>query len=155
MSRIFWLLIPMTLCWAIALTGLYRRLPAGSHPANKVMLGLSLFSIALITAGVFLLEFTESDFAWGLLIAGFYSLVIGLAGMGIITWVHRALGVWRFVPLLLAGTLLGVIATGSDADMIDNPVQLTFLILTGLGWLMLGVALWMQPEDVSGPALPA
>lgn len=155
LARIFWLLIPAFLCWAIALTGLYRRLPAGSHPANKITLGLSLFSILLILVGVLLLELTESEFAWGILIFGFYGLFIGITGMGIIAWVQRALGVWRFVPLLLAGTLLGLLLTGNEADTIDNPVQMAFLILNGISWLLLGIALWMQPEDVTGPALPA
>lgn len=154
-ATIFWGLIPMTLCWAIALTGLYRRLPAGSHPANKIMLGLSLLSIAVLLVGLALLQVPEADYAWGMLLVGFFGLIFGLAGMGIITWGFRTLGVWRFVPLLLAGTLLGFLLTGSEADTVDNPVQLTFLILHGLGWLLLGIALWMQPENVPGPALPA
>jgi hypothetical protein len=152
--RFLLILLPLALFWAIALTGLYRRLPVDSQPGNKVTLGLALMSLLLIVIGVSLLT-PEADYAWIMLMIGFYGLVLAIAGMGIITIVRRVLGIWRFVPLALAGVFLGFILSGSEADILDNPVQLAFIILTGLGWLLLGIGLWMQPEDVSGTALTA
>jgi hypothetical protein len=141
-------LLPTMLLWAIALGGLYRRLPTTSHPGNKITLVIALISLLLLTSGLLLLILTESDSSWYLIVIGFNGLMVGIAGMGIVALMPRAMGVWRFVPLLLAGAFLGFILS-SDA------LQPAFAILVAVGWLLLGVAIWTSAKDVPDPALPA
>jgi len=148
------LMLPIVILWGIGLIGLYRRLPKRAYPGSVITFGLAMICLLLIAVGVLLLT-PEAEFAWTLLMIGFYGLVLGLGGMGVIALVHGGLGIWRFVPLVLAGVFLGTLISGSEAESINNPVQLTFIILTGIGWLLLGISLWSRPEDVPGPALPA
>jgi hypothetical protein len=75
--------------------------------------------------------------------------------MGIIALRYRAMGVWRFVPLLLAVAWLGFILSIIQGFTVDSPVQLAFLFLTGVCWLLLGIGLWTSAKQEAGPALPA
>jgi hypothetical protein len=150
------LLLAIYLLWAIALTGLYRRLPAASHPGNKVTFAIAGISLLLTGIGFLILHFTDSvgivSMAY---IAGYPGMGLGIAGMGIIALRYRALGAWSFVPLLLAGAFLGFIASIIQGFTVDSPVQLAFLFLTGVCWLLLGIGLWTSAKEEAGPALPA
>ena len=148
-SLFLWILLPMLLLWGVALTGLYRRLPDRSSTGNKMTFGLALISLLLLGAGAFTFWLSDPDLPWYLLGIGFYGLAIGIIGMGIIALKHQVLGVWRFVPLILGGVFLGfmVIAT------IAQQLSLAFLILNGIGWLLLGMALWQEYREPLEPGL--
>ena len=150
------LLLAIYLLWAIALTGLYRRLPAASHPGNKVTFAIAGLSLLLTVIGFLILRFTDSEgIASMAYIGGNIGIIPGIAGMGIIALHYRAMGVWRFVPLLLAVAWLGFILSLILGFTMDSPVQLAFLFLTGVCWLLLGIGLWTSARDVPGPALSA
>jgi hypothetical protein len=150
------LFLAMYLLWAIALTGLYRRLPAASHPGNKVTFAIAGISLLLASIGFLILYFTDSvDIASMAYIGGNIGIIPGIAGMGIIALRYRAMGVWRFVPLLLAVAWLGFILSIIQGFTVDSPVQLAFLFLTGVCWLLLGIGLWTSAKQEAGPALPA
>ena len=68
-------LLPLVLLWGLGLGGLYRHLPRSAHMAGRIATGTALLSLFFIAAGVLLLDLTESDAAWGLLMVGFYGLV--------------------------------------------------------------------------------
>jgi hypothetical protein len=150
------LFLAMYLLWAIALGGLYRRLPAASHPGNKVTFAIAEIGLLLAVIGFLILRFTDSEgIASMAYIGGNIGIIPGIAGMGIIALRYRAMGVWRFVPLLLAVAWLGFILSIIQGFTMDSPVQLAFLFLTGVCWLLLGIGLWTSARDVPGPALPA
>jgi hypothetical protein len=58
-----------------------------------------------------------------------------------------------FVPLAQAAFLVGTFFTGGGSG--PDPLQITFTVLFGICWMLLGVALWSTREDAPGPALPA
>jgi hypothetical protein len=106
----------------------------------------------LTVIGFLILYFTDSENIVSMAyIGGNIGIVPGIAGMGIIALRYRAMGVWRFVPLLIAVAWLGFILSLT----VDSPVQLAFLFLTGVCWLLLGIGLWTSAKEEAGPALPA
>jgi hypothetical protein len=147
------LFLAMFILWAIALAGLYLRLPAASHPGNMVTSAIAELGLLLLAIGFLLLFLTDSsDIVYNMLgIGGISGFVLGIAGMGIIALRYRAMGVWRFVPLLLAGVSLGFVVSFIQ----DLPVSITFIYLTSFCWLLLGIGLWTSAKEEGGPALPA
>jgi hypothetical protein len=145
--------ITMFLLWAIALVGLYRRLPAASHPGNKVTFAIVSLSLLLSVIGLLILPLTE--FGATMIFFGYFGVGLGIAGMGIIALRYQTLGVWSFVPLLLAIAWVGFIVSFMESYSVESPVQLAFALLVGIGWFLLGVGLWTSARDVPGPAYPA
>jgi hypothetical protein len=80
------------------------------------------------------------------------TVTVGIAGMGGIAISKRALGRLSFVPLAQAAILAGIFFTGGDSG--GDPLQITFTVLFGISWMLLGVALWNPREDTPGAALP-
>jgi len=149
------LVLPSGLLMAVGLTGLYRCLPASLGPANGLVFAAALLGTLLLTAGSIGLFLVDYAIASAAMVAGFYATLAGIAGMALITIFKRALGPWSSVPLFLTASLLGFLLTMSDA--MGGSVDLIFTVLYGVGWLLLGVALWARAStnDVPGPALPA
>jgi hypothetical protein len=106
--------------------------------------------------GFLILHFTDTEgIASMAYIGGNIGIIPGIAGMGIIALRYRVMGVWRFVPLLLAVAWLGFILSLIMGFTMDSPVQVAFLFLYGVCWLMLGIGLWTSAKEEPGPALPA
>jgi hypothetical protein len=104
------LFVAMYLLWVIALTGLYRLLPAASHPGDKVTYAITGFSLLLAMIGFLFLQFTDSEGIPSLAyIGGNIGAIPGIAGMGIIALRYRVMGVFRFMPLLLVAAWSGFI----------------------------------------------
>jgi len=151
-SLFFWILLPTLFLWGVALTDLYQRLPTGSSSSTKMTFGLAMISLLLLVAGVFSSRLSDPDLPWYLLGIGFYGLAIGIAGMGVIALVHGALGIWRFVPLVLGGVFLGFMVVNTIPES-PPQLQIGFGILNGIGWLLLGVALWQAHREPQEPGL--
>jgi hypothetical protein len=140
---LLWTLLPTAVLWAVALTNLYRRLPASTSSGNKATFGFATISLLLLVVGVFSFSLSNPDLPWYLLGIGFFGLAIGIVGMGIIILAHRVLGIWRFVPLGLGGVFLGFMVVNTIAGS-PQQLALALLFLTGIGWLLLGAALWQE-----------
>ena len=152
---LIFLLLAIMLLWAIALGGLYRRLPAASHPANKVTFAIAEVGLLLLAIALLLLYFAELEeipTAMGLL--ALIGMVLGIAGMGVIALVHRVLGFWRFAPLTLGGVFLAFIVVTTIPES-SQQLQNALLILNGISWLLLGFGLWSSTREEAGPALSA
>jgi len=147
----FLLFVPTALLMAVGLAGLYRRLPTSLRLGNRLALGVALIGLLLMLAAVLGLSLTEADIFWNTMVVAFPTLIAGIAGMGVIAISKRALGRLSFVTLAQAAFLLGMFSTGDSGG---NPLQITFLVLYGFSWMLLGVALWNAHEDAPGPALP-
>jgi len=152
---IIFLLVAIMLLWAIALGGLYRRLPAAAHPANKVTFAIAEIGLMLLAIGLLLLHFTElAEIATAMGILALIGMVLGIAGMGVVALLHRVLGFWRFAPLTLGGVFLAFIVV---TTIPESPQQLqnALIILIGISWLLLGIGLWSSAREETGPALSA
>jgi len=149
------LMLAIMLLWAIALGGLYRRLPAASYPANKVTFAMVEIGLLLLAIGLLLLNYTELEevpTAMGIL--ALISMVLGLTGMGVIALVHRVLGFWRFAPLTLGGVFLAFIVVTTIPES-PQELQTVLIILNGISWFLLAFGLWSKTREEAGPALPA
>ena len=152
---LIFLMLAIMLLWAIALGGLYRRLPAASYPANKVTFAMVEIGLLLLAIGFLLLNYTELEevpTAMGIL--ALISMVLGLTGMGVIALVHRVLGFWRFAPLTLGGVFLAFIVVTTIPES-PQELQTALIILNGISWLLLAFGLWSKTREEAGPALPA
>ena len=152
---LIFLMLAIMLLWAIALGGLYRRLPAASYPANKVTFAMVEIGLLLLAIGLLLLNYTELEevpTAMGIL--ALISMVLGLTGMGVIALVHRVLGFWRFAPLTLGGVFLAFIVVTTIPES-PQELQTALIILNGISWLLLAFGLWSKTREEAGPALPA
>jgi hypothetical protein len=152
-NLIFLLFVPMLLLMAVGLAGLYRRLPASPRLGNTLAFGVALIGLLLMMASGLGLSLTDADLFWNILWVALLTVIVGIAGMGGIAISKRALGRLSFVPLAQVAFLVGTIFTGGDSG--PDPLQITFTVLFGISWMLLGVALWNTREDVPGPALPA
>ena len=149
---IFLLFVPALLFMAVGLAGLYRRLPASLRLGNALAFGVALIGLLLMLASALGLGLTGADLFWNTLWVAFLTMTVGIASMGVIAISKRALGRLSFVPLAQAVFLVGTFFTGGDSG--PDPLQITFTILFGISWMLLGVALWNTREDAPGPALP-
>ncbi len=149
------LMLAIMLLWAIALGGLYRRLPAASYPANKVTLAMVEIGLLLLAIALLLLNYTaleEVPTAMGIL--ALTGMVLGLTGMGVIALVHRVLGFWRFAPLTLGGVFLAFIVVTTIPES-PQELQTVLIILFGISWLLLAFGLWSKTREEAGAALAA
>ena len=152
---LIFLMLAIMLLWAIALGGLYRRLPAASYPANKVTFAMVEIGLLLLAIGLLLLNYTELEevpTAMGIL--ALIGMVLGIAGMGVIALVHRVLGFWRFAPLTLGGVFLAFIVVTTIPES-PQELQTALIILFGISWFLLAFGLWSKTREEAGPALPA
>jgi hypothetical protein len=152
----FLLWVPALLFMAVGLAGLYRRLPTNVSPGNALAFGVTLTGLLLMLAGVLGIVLTNADLdlAWTALVVGFLTMIVGIGAMGGIAISKRALGRLSFVPLAQAASLLAIFLTGGESG--PDPAQITFSVLFGISWVLLGFALWRSTgEDAPGPALPA
>lgn len=153
------LYVPVLLLMAVGLAGLYQRLPASLRLGRRLAFGVALIGLLLMLAVALGLSFlTGADdlfftTLWALLVV-FLPVIVGFAGVGVIAISTGALGRLSFVPLAQAAFLLGMFLTMSDSGP-EDPAQLTFHVLFGISWVLLGFALWSTPEDATDPALPA
>jgi hypothetical protein len=146
--------IGMFLLWAIALAGLYRRLPAASHPGNKVTFAIAELSLLLSMIGLLIMPLAE--LGGTMIFIGYFGLGLGIAGMGIIALRYRALGGWSFTPLLVAVAWLVFLATMISVGFsVVGPLPTASVMLIGVSWLLLGIGLWSSARDMLDPALPA
>jgi hypothetical protein len=152
-NLIFLLFVPTLLLMAVGLAGLYRRLPASLRLGNTLAFGVTLIGLLLMLVSALGLSLTEGDLFWNMIVVAFLTLIVGIAGMGVIAISKRALGRLSFVPLAQAAFLVGTFFTGGGSG--PDPLQITFTVLFGICWMLLGVALWSTREDAPGPALPA
>ena len=150
---LFLFFVPTLLFMAVGLTGLYRRLPASLNLGNRLAFGVALIGLLLMLVSALGLGLTEADCFWNIMVVAFLTVIVGIAGMGVIAISKRALGRLSFVPLAQAAFLAGTFFTGGDSG--PDPLQITFTVLFGISWMLLGVALWSTREDAPGPALPA
>ena len=148
----FLLFVPTLLFMAVGLAGLYRRLPASLRLGNTLAFGVALIGLLLMLVSALGLSLTEADLFWNIMVVAFLTVIVGIAGMGVIAISKRALGRLSFVPLAQAAFLVGTFFTGGDSG--PDPLQITFTVLFGISWMLLGVALWNAHEDAPGPALP-
>jgi hypothetical protein len=150
----FLLFVPTLLFMAVGLAGLYRRLPPSLRLGNTLAFGVTLIGLLFMLAVAigFILTDGDGDLFWNTVLAAFLAVIVGIAGMGVIAISKRALGRLSFIPLAQAAFLAGTFfATGVGG----NPLHVTFTVLFGISWMLLGVALWNTREDAPGPALPA
>ncbi|MCB9452503.1 MAG: hypothetical protein H6672_13790 [Anaerolineaceae bacterium] len=139
---------------AYAFFGLYRRLATRPDLRNAAFFGLSIISCLLafgisVTLNMRLSEPVDGLFYWGI----FLTLVIGLAGMGWMTWRSQALGFWSFTPWLISGSFLifaltVIFITGEDPRIFGgHPLVNLELAMYTIGWWMLGYALLSPRRD--------
>ena len=148
----FLLFGPTLLLMAVGLAGLYRRLPPSLRLGNALAFGVALIGLLLMVVAAIGLILTEAELLWYTMIVAILTVIVGLAGMGAIAISKRVLGRLSFVPLAQAAFLLGIFGTGDSGG---EPLQISFIALFGISWMLLGVALWNTSEDAPGPALPA
>jgi hypothetical protein len=147
------LFVPALLLMAVGLAGLYQRLPASLRLGSKLAFGVGLIGLLLILAVVLVLSLTGTDLLWNTLWVFFMAAIVGIACMGVIAISKRALGRLSFVPLAQAAFLLGMVLTMGDSGR--DPALITFSVLFGFSWVLLGFALWSTGENAPDPALPA
>lgn len=147
------LFVPTLLFMAVGLAGLYRRLPTSLSLGNALAFGVTLMGLLLMLAAALGLVLAGADLAWTILTVSFPIVMVGIGGMGVIAISKRALGRLSFVPLAQAAFLPGIFLTGGDSGL--DPAQITFIVLFGISWILLGFALWSTHQDAPDPALPA
>ena len=147
------LFVPTLLFMAVGLAGLYRRLPPSLRLGNTLAFGVALIGLLLMLAGAIGLSLTDVDLFWTTLVVAFLAVIVGIAGMGVIAISKRTLGRLSFIPLAQAAFLAGTFFAAGDSG--GNSLQVTFIVLYGISWILLGVTLWNTREDAPGPALPA
>ncbi len=133
---------------AVGLNGLYRRLRAirGSRPAFGTALAGLLLLVGTSVAGLMLTGAGAETPAviMGLIFAGAFAMLLGIAAMGVLTLSGRVLGPWSFSPLALTVAFTGYLVTlGLTAN--NESMRLAEQILIGLtiiGWLFFGYSLW-------------
>lgn len=142
----------MVLLFLIALGSLYRRLPDGI--AKWLSAAIIVSSSLAMSIGIFSIAGNDnSEIGWTIFVGGFYALALGLGILGIFTIASKSLSHWSFIPLLLAVLLVGVIISGGEYE--PDTLQMTLIILFGLGWGLLGYVLWTKHEDIPDHLLPA
>jgi hypothetical protein len=141
------LFVPALLLMTVGLAGLYQRLPASLRLGSRLAFGVALIGLLLMLAFALGLSLAGTDLFWNTLWLVFLTVIVGIAGMGVIAISKRALGRLSFVPLAQAAFLLGIFLTVGDS----GPDR-TFSVLYGISWVLLGFALWSTSEDAPGPA---
>jgi hypothetical protein len=138
----------------LGLYGLYRRLPASLRPLNLLAFSVALGGLFLYTVG-WLSVFVDLlvDVAVTVGDTGFVIAALGFTAMAIITLTSRALDRWSFAPLLSAASMV-VIGLNVGEDTATS-FWMALLSLYGLGWLLLGFALWITHDESTGPAMLA
>lgn len=139
---------------AIALFGLYRRLPQSQNLQNSAFFGLIIISclfgfVASATLNMPVSDAVDPvDLIW---LGLFLTLLIGIAGMGWTAWRNRLLGSWSFAPMLIAPSILAfiivaVVYPDGSADLDDFLLNL-FIASYTFGWWLLGVGLIATSDD--------
>ena len=145
-----------TVLMAYALLGLYRRLSGKSNLRITALFGLSIIS-CLVLIAISLTLFTQNwpdavFFAMGAIV--FFTQLIGIGGMGWITWRNRTLGYWSFAPLLIVVTLSSFWLLALVENVPEqHPVVNLGIVLHTLAWWALGIGLLMIKRDEVKPKL--
>lgn len=137
---------------ALALFGLYRRLPRGMAAGLVLIVaevGVFLYIIGVLT--LFTTDFVDE--AMTLIMAGAVLLGFGLLGLGLVGLVGRTLGRWSIGPLMLgAGHIAFTLGTGGSAGQVVLFLSMVALLI---GWFLVGAALWTGRAEDPHLGLPA
>ena len=132
-----WLLAIPCIVFIGGLFAFHARQANRTGQSGKAGFVLSLVALALMAVGVV--------FESGLLLLGVLALILGLTAFGIATIRAKIWPGWsRFLPLLIPVVLLValllafLVGRGTGA----REVELILSCLFGLGWILLGYALW-------------
>ncbi|MCK4726168.1 MAG: nucleoside hydrolase, partial [Anaerolineales bacterium] len=99
-----------------------------------------------------LIALDQVEFAWGLLMIGFFSIPLGLAIYGIDALRFKPLKGGNGLPLLsVAALMAGLIF---NFETWSAWIEQMFFLILGISWISLGVALWYtsrQEQSTSSP----
>lgn len=133
---------------AIGLMGLYDRL---TRPGRWARVGLVLTHVLVVMAVVYIVLSGVAalgagafvPLAWTALMLADLSLHVGLLTLGVAT-VREGGWRWRLLPLVLG--VLGILAlVGEQVEALG----LVLIVLFGLGWVLLGYALWIERRETA------
>jgi len=129
----------------IGLLGYYLVYAKRCNRPGKLGLFLLLTGGILLALGhATFTPFVKDDWLFALVILGVFLMVAGLTLFGAINLHSRALQYWQPLPLVTG--LLGA-AAFLPSDSIKNPlVFLSFRTLFGIGLVVMGVILWLDPR---------
>ena len=132
---------------AIGLAGLYRHLPQSPRPAREIAFGVTLFGVLLLMIATLGLILPVPEF----LPVGLLFFLLGFAAMGILTMSGKSLGTLSFAPFLAIVSLTLFVLTINASEFLGQ----VFLVIHLLSWVLIGYALWTEPELTPDPLLPA
>ena len=144
-KNVGWLLV------VFGLAGLHLHLKANGSRISIVAFGLALAGLVLVISPVvFGLVRGPNGRLFSIVLLGTMILVLGLILMGVITLSHQALGMFSFVPLVLAFgyiTVLVLIMLGESYSSIRFLIPI-FISLNMFCWLLLGMALFCKSQQM-------
>ncbi len=149
---------------ALGLTGLYRRVSAGSENGPGLALGAALLGLFLVLASAVagLAMGVESDadvpvVPMALLGVGMLLFVLGFAGIGMVGFSRKALGTWSFTAPLVALAMLAYVISimlaigGAGSESLVEILEVVAIVC----WLLLGFGLWSSQAVEAEPGLMA
>lgn len=137
------------LLMGFGLYGLYRLLPATL--ASKIGLVIALTGVSLGIVGMILWFQFDTDL---FVTAGGGLPPLGLGIMGLVALRDQSLGRLSFIPLAISASFFGLFFAADNS--LESQVTRILLILTYLGWIILGAAVTLnQSEEPSEPGVVA
>ncbi len=140
---------------ALALTGLYQRLPPHTRPASTWLLRITLVGIFLGLLGLLGFFWPTQEWLSVGIGVGVLLPLVALIGLGYYAFVNKVLGVLSFTPLALAVSTLGMFATVDYAGGSDRPITQIFAALYVICWVLLGLGLLKTAEAETGQPVTA
>ena len=129
-----WLLSIPCILFMAGLFAFHARQANRTGQSGKAGFVLSLVALALMAVGVV--------FESGLLLLGVFALILGLTAFGVATIRAKVWPRWsRALPLLIPVVLLVALLLAFLVGRVRE-VELILSSLFGLGWILLGYALW-------------
>jgi hypothetical protein len=154
-SVLFMIVPVMTLFLGAGVAGLYFRDRAGRLGA--VGLATSFLGAILLSAGIALMAWFDSDAGWGVMSLGMLSHPLGLLLYGIPAFRRKSLPRWHATPLLM-GLLAGPVTLAYEAieEVVLEPWEqhadlgfVLWALAIGIGWVMLGIVLRTKSDEAS------
>ena len=137
----------------VGLFALYKRLPITIGQIGTLLFGITLAGLFLFNAGFVITLLAEKLTLYAVGGLGYFLMILGMAGMGVIVFTGQILKRLSFTPILVAISMALLIFAGAANNYVMSIGLNILLICFAIGWFLLGIALWTVPIGPTGQDL--